>query len=210
MRPTSQSDQTEGKPPARSANAARRRTIGFLTAGVLVAALIAGLIAVVSAGEDSGAGATSGDFGTHYEGLEDRRLAADVPTMSDSPAPGGQHIHPSLSVYANGEEIPIPINIGIDPSNPPEMMAGLHTHDSSGTIHVENAADPTLGQFFEIWGVPFSAKRLGPFQAEGDRRVRLWVDGEPSREFGDLVLEDGMEVVVAYGSAAELPPDIAG
>jgi hypothetical protein len=75
---------------------------------------------------------------------------------------------------------------------------------------VENAVDPTLGQLFEIWGVPFSADQLGPYENEGDERVRVWVDGEPSQEFEDAVLEDGQEVVVGYGTAAEMPSDVAG
>jgi hypothetical protein len=187
----------------------RRRIVGALTAGVLVVALVGGVLIVATAGNEPGTGGTEGPFGTHFAGLEDRRLAAGVPTMSDEGA-GGPHIHPELSVYANGKEISIPVNIGIDPSRPPELMAGLHTHDTSGAIHVENAVDPTLGQFFEIWGVPFSADRLGPYGAEGDDRVRVWVDGEPSQEFEDLVLEDGMEVLVSYGTDSEMPLEVAG
>jgi hypothetical protein len=185
----------------------RRRLVGVITAAVLLAATVGAVILAASAGEDGGAATAEAAFGTHYEGLEDRQLDAGVPTMSDAEA-GGAHIHPSLAVYARGEEVEIPVNIGIDPSNPPEMMAGLHTHDSSGVIHVENAAEPTLGQFFRIWGVPFSEDRLGPHEARGAETVRMWVDGEPSREFGDLVLEDGQEVVVAYGGERGLPPGL--
>jgi hypothetical protein len=171
--------------------------------------MVVAVIVVASTGGDSGATDTAGAFGTHFEGLEDRRVEAGVPTMSDTAA-GGDHIHPQLAVYARGEQVPLPVNIGIDPSRPPELMAGLHTHDQTGVIHVENAAEPTLGQFFEIWGVPFSADRLGPYETEGNERVRMWVDGQPSEEFGDLVLEDGQEVVVAYGTEAELPPGLDG
>ena len=209
MGPTSQSPE----PPPQDEQAAvaderRRRIVGALSAGVLVTAMVVGVVIVTTADEESGSAPTAGAFGTHYEGLEDRRLAANVPTMSD-PSGGGEHIHPELAVYARREEIPIPVNIGIDPRQPPEMMAGLHTHDPSGLIHVENAVEPTLGQFFEIWGVPFSAERLGPYEADGDETVRMWVDGEPSDEFGDLVLEDGQKVVVAYGTSAQLPPGLS-
>lgn len=189
-----------------TAEARRQRIIGAVTAGILLTAIVAAVVIAASAGDDSGSTGAEGAFGAHYDGLEQRRLAADVPTMSD--AAGGDHIHPTLSVYARGEQVPIPVNIGIDPSQPPELMAGLHTHDPSGLIHVENAVEPTLGQFFEVWGVPFSADRLGPYEAQGNKGVRVWVDGQPSREFGDLVLEDGQEVVVAYGTNAQLPPGL--
>lgn len=187
----------------------RRRIVGLATAGVLVAAMVAAIVIVVAAGGGSdGASDAGGAFGPHYDGLAERRAAAGVGVMSDPPAEGAEHIHPELSVFVRGDELEIPLNVGIDPSQPPEQMAGLHTHDGSGVIHVENAASPTLGQFFEVWGVPFSADRLGPHEAKGDERVRLWVDGEPSTEFGDLVLEDGQQVVVAFGSSDEVPADL--
>ncbi|MGH2963344.1 MAG: hypothetical protein ACRDL3_14310 [Solirubrobacterales bacterium] len=170
-------------------------------------ALLVAVVVVVGSGNDSGSAGAEGAFGTHYQGLEERRVEAGVPTMSD-PAAGGAHIHPRLAVYLRGEQVPIPVNVGIDPSRPAEMMAGLHTHDSSGVIHVENAAEPTLGQFFEIWGVPLSPEQLGPHAASGSEEVRMWVDGQASRDFGDLVLEDGQEIVVAHGSERELPPGL--
>lgn len=182
-----------------------RRVLGAVSAGVLLAATVGAVVLAASSGNDTSSAGAEGAFGTHYQGLEDRRVEAGVPTMSDASA-GGDHIHPELAVYVDGEEVPIPVNVGIDPSQPPEMMAGLHTHDSSGVVHVENAAEPTLGQFFEIWGVPFSPTELGPHEASRSDTVRMWIDGEPSREFGDLVLEDGQEVVVAYGGERELPP----
>jgi hypothetical protein len=185
----------------------RQRLIRAITACALVLALSVGLFVLADTDDEAPAPA-GGEFGTHYEGLEERRLAAGVPTMSD---PGtGEHIHPQLEVYAHGEQIPIPVNVGIDPSRPPEMMAGLHTHDTSGVIHVENADQPTLGQFFQIWGVPFSADGLGPYEAGGDERVRVWVDGQESSEYGDLVIEDGQQIVVAFGSTAQTPEAVRG
>ena len=209
MKSTSQNDgewQDPHTDPA--AEARRQREIGLVVAGFLLIACIAAVILGATTGGGSESASVTGAFGTHYDGLEQRRIAAGVPTMTDVSA-GGDHIHPQLDVYIRGEQIPIPVNIGIDPSRPPESMAGLHTHDSSGVIHVENAARPTLGQFFEIWGVPFSVDRLGPYEVKGDESVRIFVDGEPSQDYRGLVLEDGEEVVVAYGTEAELPPDVA-
>lgn len=122
----------------------------------------------------------------------------------------GEHFHPRLTLFANGREILVPPNIGIDPAAPPSEMAGLHTHDTSGTIHNEAGTGSTLGQFFAVWGVPFARDRLGPFSADRDDQVRMWVDGEPSPAYGDLKLAEGQEIVVAYGSRSEMPPDAAG
>jgi hypothetical protein len=195
--------------PTRAGPEPRRRMAGYFAAAILGAAMVAAVVLVLSSGDGEETGASSeGVFGTHYSGLEDRRLTAGVPTMSDTSA-GGAHIHPRLSVYVRGEEIPLPVNIGIDPSRPPQAMAGLHTHDQSGVIHVENAAQPTLGQFFEIWGVPLSSTELGPYEAKGSEQVRMWVDGEPSTEFGELVMEDGQEIVLAFGDEQQIPPGLS-
>jgi hypothetical protein len=105
----------------------------------------------------------------------------------------------------NGKEVDVPPNIGISPENPPSEMAGLHTHDSSGTIHNEAGTSAKLRQFFAVWGVPFAARQLGPHRATKSKKVRMWVDGQPSREYGELQLKDGQEIVVAYGKKSDMP-----
>jgi hypothetical protein len=189
---------TQTAPSHQPAPPPGRRAAGYFVAVLLAGALIAGLVAVVSSGGGGSGTEVAGSFGTNYPGLEERRLAAGVPTMGDSSA-GGAHIHPKLAVFVRGERIELPANIGIDPARSPTEMAGLHTHDASGVIHVENAADPTLGQFFEIWGVPLSPGQLGPHQAKDSERVRAWVDGRPSAELEDLVMQDGQEIAVVLG-----------
>jgi hypothetical protein len=185
--------------------ARRRRVAGYFVAGVLVAAMVAGIVVVTAGGGNSDSPISSDPFTPRYEGLEDRRIAAGVPTMAEG---GGEHFHPLLEVYVRGEQIPVPANIGVDPAQPPQSMAGLHTHDTSGTIHNEAGTGSTLGQFFEVWGVEFSPSRLGPYEASGEERVRMWVDGEPSKDFADLELADGQQIVVAFGSDAETPPGL--
>jgi hypothetical protein len=167
---------------------------------------VAALVVVATSGGNGGSTAPSGDpFAPRYEGLEERRLAAGVPTMAEG---GGEHFHPHLEVYVRGREVTVPANIGIDPSQPPQLMAGLHTHDTSGTIHNEAGENSTLGQFFAIWGVEFSDSRLGPHQANGEEKVRLWVDGEPSEAYGDLELADGQQIIVAFGDKRDIPPGV--
>jgi hypothetical protein len=192
-------DEREGSSGAD--DPARQRLVaGYFVAALLVAAMIAGV--VVIAGGGNGSPVTDDPFAPQYEGLENRRIAAGVPTMAEG---GGEHFHPFLEVYVDGEQIPVPANIGIDPAQPPESMAGLHTHDTTGTIHNEAGTGSTLGQFFEVWGVEFTPSRLGPYEASGEEKVRMWVDGKPSKDFGGLKLAEGQQIVVAFGSAAETP-----
>ena len=59
------------------------------------------------------------------------------------------HIHPHLSIIYNNFSLTAPAQIGIENT----CLYGLHTHDTSGTIHVESpiVANYTLGEFFDIW-----------------------------------------------------------
>jgi hypothetical protein len=191
----------------------RRRATRRVLASVAVGAVLVAAIAVViaSGGGDSKprqattAAAAAGPFAQHYAGLVQRRQAAHVPTMMDT-MNSSVHFHPLLKVYVNGRQIPVPANIGIDPTQDAMQMAGLHTHDTSGTIHVEGVPGARLGQFFGIWGVPLSAGQLGPYRASGGNAVRMWVDGKPSTAFGQLRLADRQRIVVSFGPKNAPPP----
>ena len=96
----------------------------------------------------------------------------------------------------DGQSATIPANIGIDSSlwqdhsldqysSMPDMpdgmsgMAPLHTHDTSGRIHVESrvSREYTLGEFFRIWGQTFDAQQVLGHQAQTGHRVWMVVDG---------------------------------
>jgi len=190
--------------PASDADSSRRRLVaGYFVAALLVTAMMAGVVLLAAGGgEEDTTTSSSGSFGPVYAGLEQRRVEAGVPTMAEG---GGEHFHPLLDVYVRGDQIAVPANIGIDPAKPPTEMAGLHTHDTSGTIHNEAGTGSTLGQFFAVWGVPFSPRELGTYEAGGKQEVRMGVDGEPSQAYGDLKLADGQQIVVAYGTDEALP-----
>lgn len=126
-----------------------------------------------------------------------------------SPAEGtAVHIHQHLDLYVDGAKVPVPAGIGIDPA---VGFAPLHTHDASGVIHIESptARGYTLGELFAVWGVRFTPSCLGGYCAAGDRRLRVYVDGRPVH--GDptaLTLASHQEIVVAFGTAAQLPSPI--
>jgi hypothetical protein len=65
-------------------------------------------------------------------------------------------------------------------------MAPLHTHDTSGTIHVEsNTNRPyTLGQFLDIWaGLNLNGKT-----------VSATVDGKSVSDYRNILLKDGEQI----------------
>ena len=182
----------------------RARLRAVLVPAVAIALAMGGLAyAALTGGEQPAppaptAAQISSPFGQHYPGLVARRERAHVPTMMQTMS-SPWHFHPRLSVYVNGKPITVPANIGIDPKVDGMQMAGLHTHDDSGTIHVEGLQHATLGQFMTIWGVALSAQRLGSNRANGKVGVRMWVDGKPSEAFGALALSDGQKIVLSYG-----------
>ncbi|MFO0725390.1 MAG: hypothetical protein U1E65_16525 [Myxococcota bacterium] len=84
-----------------------------------------------------------------------------VKVLSNQP----MHIHPNLRIFVSGQEVAVPANIGIAPNLWKDHSmdkyigdmgaAPIHTHDSSGTLHVESSvtARYTLGNFLKIWGL---------------------------------------------------------
>lgn len=76
------------------------------------------------------------------------------------------HIHSQVEVQNSGQKVVVPAEIGIaselwhdhslDQFGPSRaLLAPLHTHDESGTIHIESVVnrDYTLGEFLSIWGI---------------------------------------------------------
>jgi hypothetical protein len=116
------------------------------------------------------------------------------------------HIHQHLDVYVDGRHLTVPAGIGIDPAD--GFISPLHTHDTTGVMHVESpdVRTFTLGQFFAVWGVRLSGRCLGGYCASGPSRVRVFVDGR--RVTGDprqVALAEHQEIVVTFGTPSQLP-----
>jgi hypothetical protein len=146
-------------------------------------------------------------WGANTADLAARLRALGLPPLD--PVEGtAVHIHQHLDLSIDGRRVPVPALIGIDPA---VGFAPLHVHDTSGVIHVESPTvrSYTLGQFFDVWGVRLTPSCLGGYCAGGGRRLRVYVNGtldrsDPTR----LVLEPHQEIVVAYGTAAQVPSPV--
>jgi hypothetical protein len=108
------------------------------------------------------------------------------------------HIHQHLDLYLNGKRVVLPAGIGIAANSSSPFITEVHTHDTSGIIHVESATkrDFTLGQLFGEWGVRLTANCLGRYCMG----VHWWVNGKP--QVGNpatLVLRSHQEIVIAAG-----------
>jgi hypothetical protein len=109
------------------------------------------------------------------------------------------HNHVNVNVTYNGQAIMVPEHIGIvqigkadDPllygdhsldKYGMEGMSPLHTHDNSGTVHVEanTKRDFTLGEFLDVWkGLDINGKI-----------VQASLNGNSVSDYRNIILNDG-------------------
>ncbi|SNT49774.1 hypothetical protein SAMN05421812_107248 [Asanoa hainanensis] len=114
------------------------------------------------------------------------------------------HIHAHLDVIVDGKPVTVPAGVGIDQNT--GQLSPLHTHDTSGVIHVESPvqAEFSLGQFFTEWDVSLAADHLGSLQAGNDKVLQAYVNGLPVQ--GDpaaIVLHAHDEIALVYGTATQ-------
>jgi len=103
-----------------------------------------------------------------------------------------------LKIIISGEEEVIPAGIGVSDN----CQRPIYTVDDGGAIFLVSsvAREFTLGQFFKIWGWPFSKNEVLGYRADASHSIKMTVGGAPSDMFGDLVLNGGEEIVIEYQS----------
>ena len=137
--------------------------MGVLQAAVLVAAM-----------------ATGQPVGPHHVGCNVNEIFTE-------------HIHANLAIEHNGQPVPVPANIGfVGAGDAVICIYWLHTHDDSGTIHIEApGGNFSLGDFFAVWGQPLSPTQVGAYRG----RVRAYVNGVPfTGAPEDIPLSDGSQI----------------
>jgi hypothetical protein len=119
------------------------------------------------------------------------------------------HYHVHLDVFADGRKVEVPAGIGFVVRNGKATgITVLHTHDTSGIVHVESAKPKpfTLGQAFTEWGVALSATQVGGLQADATHELQVYVNGR--RFTGDpatIRLKPHQEIALSYGAAGATP-----
>jgi len=127
---------------------------------------------------------------------------ADVTTLSINSHTGAKsHYHANLEIIVDGEKQNIPTGVGVLR----DQMRPTHTHDSSGELHIEGPCvrDFTLGDFFKIYGKTFNSQCIfDNCDEEGKSSLKMFVNGDESVAFGDLVLRDGQKIKVEFSSSS--------
>ena len=81
--------------------------------------------------------------------------------------PLARHDHVLLSVLVDGQKAAVPEGVGMNPQfwhdhsldkYGPSSISPMHTHDTSGTIHIESTTDReyTVGEFLKVMGMDSS------------------------------------------------------
>ncbi|DAC56622.1 MAG TPA: hypothetical protein D7I07_06800 [Candidatus Poseidoniales archaeon] len=115
----------------------------------------------------------------------------------------GRHDHSMLSIYINGQQTEIPTNLGIytDICNQDgASMHTVHTHDDTGRLHIETAADVDmpLGVFFDIWGVHFNETGIFDYRVSNTHELIMTINGVANYQFDDYLLVDGEEIAIIF------------
>ena len=120
------------------------------------------------------------------------------------------HWHPNLKIVINGEGQPIPTGIGINIGKNMDYeisgmrMSPTHTHESDGTIHLENnrpwqkPETLTLGYFFSVWDKKFSSSCIFEYCNNENGTLTMAVNGKMNYEFDKYVMHDKDEIVIEY------------
>lgn len=116
------------------------------------------------------------------------------------------HVHAHLSLYINGKAVPVSQYVGITNA----CFYWLHTHDTSGVIHIEAPQQTTftLGNFLHLWKQQFSQLQY-PAQLDTTSGWQSYVDGKPySGDFNAIPLNPHALITLAYHSPGVKPDTI--
>lgn len=206
-----QSSQGQGRQVPRSNQAARRATqqaakeeqrrqeqrVAARTRGITIFSIIGAVIIVVAVI----VGVTLLSKGTSAN--------AAYPTVDgincDQQEQTQVHYHTYVVMYINGSATQLPANVGI--ASDQSCLYWLHTHDSSGIIHIESPANKTFtfGNFLDEWSQHFSS--LGyPTELDQTSGWQVWVNGTVyTGNYHNIVLKSHEIITLAYNSPGVKP-----
>lgn len=140
-----------------------------------------------------------------------KELNVDISGNSINIPSGAVHWHPKLIIKIDGERVTIPSNIGssvgkiVDTSLSGMRMSPTHTHETDGTIHLENnnpSKKPetmTVGYFFYVWDKQFSSSCIFEYCTDKGE-LKMHVNGKENAEFENYIMRDKDEILIEYTS----------
>jgi hypothetical protein len=188
--------------------ARKRRARQLLTVSVVSLGVAGAVLFITRPKETTPASALPGVLTTQAPWDANAARSAARARALGLPAEGTTlHIHSDLQIFVHGKQETVPADIGITNTT----IQSLHTHDTSGAIHMESsvARTFTLGELFDVWGVRFTRSCLGAYCNGGGNTLQVFVNGH--EQIGDptqIAMSDQDVIVVTYGTPQELPNPI--
>lgn len=182
----------------------KKYTILIAAAIVAFAAGVSGLIVSSNSssgnqGGVTGLSETKGPWQPEYTGLTTRIRELRIP------APGTEkyHVHARLAIYAEGQKLPVPTNIGLTSG----ALSALHTHDDTGLMHIEADApfEVKLSDFFTIWGVKFTDTQVGGYKNDETKTLQVFVNGKKVDSPANYVVQAKDTIIVGHGTPDSFP-----
>jgi hypothetical protein len=122
-----------------------------------------------------------------------------------------EHNHAILEVYVKDNRVLVPYGVGEGDGGCPQP---LHNHaDHPEVIHIESPSltNYTLGEYFNVWyltpglgdpkPVVFNQAQIFGYQVGSGNELRMFVNGQRSTDFQNLVIRQHMTIVIAYGNS---------
>ena len=111
-----------------------------------------------------------------------------------------RHDHAVLKIFIDGEQELIPANIGImtDICNEQgEEMHAVHTHDSSGRLHIESnePIDIPIGVFFDIWGYHFDETGIFEYRVNSTHEMIMTVGDTVVDSYDEYLLVNTSDII---------------
>jgi hypothetical protein len=174
-------------------------------AGVVLAALLVAALAGCSPTAD---GRTTAPPWSAPTDVSARVKAAGLTLLATEGS--ALHTHQHLTVTVDGDPVTVPADIGIDLVA--RRISAIHTHDTSGIVHVESPTVRTfrLGQVFTEWNVRLAKGAIGPYvDGQDGATVAVFVAGKRTtddpREIA-LTAHEDIDIVVTHGGAKPAAP----
>lgn len=141
------------------------------------------------------------EAGFARQSAEMQKDLADLRLLSGIGELRSAHLHADIKVYIDGKPI--------DFSQRKYQLASrfLHFEEGIGDVIHTHATGLTLGHLFKSLGMELSNNCLvleGKSNCnDGDKKLKLYVNGQPSAEFDSRVIKNLDKYLVSYGSEDE-------
>lgn len=181
----------------------RNRIVTAISVILIVALVGAGTYWVIRLNTASAAQTKAGQ-GTYQEAIFNTNYPPVESVYCDELEQSVEHIHAYVAIYINGTASPLPANVGIpqDSSGNATCFYWLHTHDTTGVVHIESPSTEvfTFGQFRDEWDQQFVSLGFPP-ELLLTTGWKIWIDGKVyNGSLASIPLEAHSIITMAYNS----------